>query len=78
MIAAFGGGLGIAWLAECDHRRRGEDRVRVLAAGGNVAVTQLAGRGVSGVHVQGDTFAILRQEVADAARGLRRSGADGH
>ncbi|SNT16565.1 hypothetical protein SAMN06264365_14818 [Actinoplanes regularis] len=45
--------------------------------GGNVAVTQLAGRAFPDVHIQGDTFANLRQEVADAARRLRREPDDG-
>ncbi|MEU4620374.1 hypothetical protein AB0G04_10415 [Actinoplanes sp. NPDC023801] len=54
-----------------------DERARVLARGGNVAVTQLHGRAFPGIHVQGDTFAVLRDQVVDAARRLRRDPADG-
>ena len=49
----------------------------MLASGGNVAVTHLAGRAFPGLHIQGDTFANLRQEVADVARRLRQDPTDG-
>lgn len=54
-----------------------EERARVLARGGNVAVTWLDGRAFPGIHVQGDTFAELHRQIADAADRLRRSARDG-
>ncbi len=53
------------------HRRVSDEQGRVLAIGGNVAVTQLIGRAFPGVHVQGDTFADLQQQLAHVARRLR-------
>jgi hypothetical protein len=54
-----------------------ETRARVLARGGNVAVTHLDGRAFPGVHVQGDTFAELLNGVTGAAGRLRRDPGDG-
>ncbi|WP_436535440.1 DUF6959 family protein [Actinoplanes sp. HUAS TT8] len=54
-----------------------DERADVLARGGNVAVTRLAGRAFPGVHIQGDTFAELVRQAADAARQLRRDPSDG-
>ncbi|MEU8665253.1 DUF6959 family protein, partial [Actinoplanes philippinensis] len=54
-----------------------ESEARVLAAGGNVAVTHLGGRAFPGVHLQGDTFANLREALAAAAGRLRRDPGDG-
>jgi hypothetical protein len=43
----------------------------VLSRAGNCAVVQLPGRAFPGVHVQGDTFAALRTQLAAGARALR-------
>ncbi len=48
----------------------------MLARGGNIAVTQLDGRAFPGLHIQGDTFANLRQQVVESARRLRRDPGD--
>ncbi|WP_433796142.1 DUF6959 family protein [Actinoplanes sp. CA-252034] len=53
-----------------------ENEARVLAVGGNVAVTHLDGRAFPGVHVQGDTFAGLRAALAGAAGRLRQAPGD--
>jgi predicted RNase H-like HicB family nuclease len=53
-----------------------DEQGQVLAIGGNVAVTHLVGRAFPGVHMQGDTFANLRQQIADVARRLRRDPSD--
>lgn len=50
-----------------------DEQARVLARGGNVAVTWLDGRAFPGIHVQGDTFAALHRQLADAASRLRRT-----
>jgi hypothetical protein len=47
-----------------------EEQARVLARDGNVAVTQLAGRAFPGIHIQGDTFAELQRQFADAVSQL--------
>jgi hypothetical protein len=53
-----------------------DEQARVLAHGGNVAVTWLDGRAFPGIHVQGDTFAELHRQLADAASRLRRTVGD--
>ena len=60
----------------CDHLGVSDERMRVLAIGGNIAVAQIIGRAFPGVHIQGDTFADLHQQVADVARRLRRDPRD--
>ncbi|WP_373871041.1 DUF6959 family protein [Actinoplanes philippinensis] len=54
----------------------GDEQGQVLASGGNIAVTHLAGRAFPGVHIQGDTFANLRQQLVDVARRLRQDPSD--
>jgi hypothetical protein len=44
---------------------------RILARGGNIAVVHLDSRAFPGVLVQGDTFAELQRQLADAAARLR-------
>ncbi|MGI5175790.1 DUF6959 family protein [Dactylosporangium sp. CA-152071] len=53
-----------------------DEQARVLARGGNVAVTWLDGRAFPGIHVQGDTFAEVHRQIADAARRLRGANGD--
>jgi hypothetical protein len=53
-----------------------DEQARVLARGGNVAVTWLDGRAFPGLHVQGDTFAEVHRQIADAARRLRTTDGD--
>ncbi|MGI5521615.1 DUF6959 family protein [Micromonospora sp. CA-259024] len=48
-----------------------QEQAQVLSRGTNCAVVQLAGRAFPGIHVQGDTFAALLMQLADAARLLR-------
>lgn len=58
------------------HQTVTDEQARVLARDGNVAVTQLAGRAFPGIHIQGDTFAELRQQFADAVGQVRHFRAD--
>jgi hypothetical protein len=60
----------------CEHRQVADEQAHVLARGGNVAVTQLDGRAFPGIHVQGDTFAELQRQLADAASRMRRTVGD--
>jgi predicted RNase H-like HicB family nuclease len=53
-----------------------DEHANVLARDGNVAVTQLAGRAFPGVHIQGDTFAELQRQLADAVSQLRHTRDD--
>lgn len=53
-----------------------DERARVLARDGNLAVTQLDGRTFPGIHIQGDTFAELQRRVAEATGRLRDAAAD--
>ncbi|GAA3265364.1 hypothetical protein Dvina_16730 [Dactylosporangium vinaceum] len=53
-----------------------DEQARVLARGGNIAVTWLDGRAFPGIHVQGDTFAGLCRQIAEAASRLRHTGGD--
>ncbi|MFE9191150.1 DUF6959 family protein [Micromonospora sp. NPDC007208] len=53
-----------------------QDQAQVLSRGTNFAVVQLSGRAFPGIHLQGDTFAALLVQLADAARLLRRDPAD--
>ncbi|SCF17972.1 DUF6959 family protein [Micromonospora chokoriensis] len=48
-----------------------QDQAQVLSRGTNSAVVQLSGRAFPGIHLQGDTFAALLVQLADAARLLR-------
>lgn len=48
----------------------------MLSRGTNCAVVQLSGRAFPGIHLQGDTFAALLVQLADAARLLRRDPGD--
>ncbi|SCG69555.1 DUF6959 family protein [Micromonospora inositola] len=50
-----------------------DEHAQVLAHGGNTAVTHLAGRAFPGIHVQGDTFAEMRRQLAGAASRLRHT-----
>jgi predicted RNase H-like HicB family nuclease len=54
-----------------------DEQARVLARDGNVAIVQLTGRRFPGVHVQGDTFAELRRQLADTVGRMRRTSSDG-
>jgi hypothetical protein len=63
-------------VVSCDHRQVEYEQAQVLARDGNAAVVHLPGRAFPGLHVQGDTFAELRRQLADAAGRLRRA-ADG-
>jgi hypothetical protein len=62
-----------AW---CNHQEVTEEQARVLARDGNVAVTQLSGRAFPGIHIQGDTFAELQRQFADAVSQLRHTRDD--
>ncbi|MFD6563181.1 DUF6959 family protein [Micromonospora profundi] len=55
-----------------------QEQAQVLNRGVNCAVVQLAGRAFPGIHVQGDTFAEIWMQLANAARTLReaRNGED--
>ncbi|MEO3746021.1 hypothetical protein [Plantactinospora sp. B5E13] len=53
-----------------------DEQARVLARGGNVAVTWLDGRASPGIHVQGDTFAELHRLLAEVASRLHRDVGD--
>ncbi|MCM4078239.1 DUF6959 family protein [Paractinoplanes hotanensis] len=53
-----------------------DEQARVLARDGNVAVTQLAGRAFPGIHIQGDTFAELQRQFADAVSRVRHARDD--
>jgi predicted RNase H-like HicB family nuclease len=55
-----------------------DEQACVLARDGNVAVTQLDGRAFPGIHIQGDTFAELHRQLADAVSRLShaRDGAE--
>jgi hypothetical protein len=53
-----------------------QDQAQVLSRGTNFAVVQLSGRAFPGIHLQGDTFAALLVQLADAARLLRRDPGD--
>ncbi|MEU7842674.1 hypothetical protein AB0B39_17120 [Micromonospora sp. NPDC049114] len=52
------------------------DQAQVLSGGTNCAVVQLPGRAFPGIHLQGDTFAALLVQLADAARLLRHDPGD--
>ncbi|MFE9690341.1 DUF6959 family protein [Micromonospora sp. NPDC005806] len=54
-----------------------QEQAQVLSRGGNCAVVQLAGRAFPGIHLQGDTFAALWMQLADAARSLREDPGNG-
>jgi hypothetical protein len=58
--------------SRCEDRQVTDEQARVLARGGNIAVTWLEGRAFPGLHVQGDTFAELVRLFADAALQVRR------
>ncbi|MFG2082997.1 DUF6959 family protein [Micromonospora tulbaghiae] len=60
-----------------DSARMSQEQAQVLSRGGNWAVVQLAGRAFPGLHVQGDTFAALWTQLAEAARMLREDPGDG-
>ncbi|MET8262400.1 DUF6959 family protein [Micromonospora arida] len=53
-----------------------QDQTQVLSRGTNCAVVQLSGRAFPGIHLQGDTFAALLVQLADAARLLRHDPGD--
>ena len=53
-----------------------DEQARVLARDGNVAVTQLGGRAFPGLHLQGDTFAELQRQLADAVSRLSHARDD--
>ncbi|MET8462310.1 DUF6959 family protein [Micromonospora zamorensis] len=53
-----------------------QDQAQVLSRGTNCAVVQLSGRAFPGIHLQGDTFAALLVQLADAARLLRHDPGD--
>lgn len=55
-----------------------EDGAPILARAGNWAVVHLPGRRFPGLHLQGDTLAAMRTQLADAARVLRGDPADAH
>ena len=48
-----------------------EDGALIVSRAGNWAVVHMPGRRFPGIHVQGDTFAALREQLAGAARVLR-------
>jgi hypothetical protein len=52
------------------------EQAQVLARDGNAAVVHLPGRVFPGVLLQGDTFAALQRQFADAAARLRRAAGD--
>lgn len=47
-----------------------QEQAQVLSRSGNWAVVQLPNRAFPGIHVQGDTFAVLRTQLAGLARAL--------
>ncbi|MEU4553497.1 DUF6959 family protein [Micromonospora violae] len=53
-----------------------QERAEVLSRAGNYAVVHLLGRAFPGLHVQGDTLAALRTQLAGAARALRERQGD--
>jgi hypothetical protein len=53
-----------------------QEQARVLARSGNIAVTQLDGRAIPGIHIQGDTFAELQRQAAAAVGRLRQAPAE--
>jgi 2-phosphoglycerate kinase len=53
-----------------------QEQARLVSRDGNWAVVHLPGRAFPGVHVQGDTFAEVRRQLADAARRLRMAPGD--
>ncbi|WP_405431147.1 DUF6959 family protein [Micromonospora sp. NBC_00617] len=53
-----------------------QDQAQVLSRVTNFAVVQLSGRAFPGIHLQGDTFAALLVQLADAARLLRHDPGD--
>jgi predicted RNase H-like HicB family nuclease len=57
-------------VAVCDDRLVEISQADVLARAGNYAVVQLRGRRFPGVHVQGDTLDVLRQQLKEASAGL--------
>ncbi|MEU1688894.1 hypothetical protein [Micromonospora sp. NPDC005707] len=54
-----------------------QEQAQVLSRGTNCAVVELAGRAFPGLHLQGDTFAALWIQLADAARTLREDPGNG-
>ncbi|NJC14865.1 hypothetical protein Q3V37_03680 [Micromonospora profundi] len=54
-----------------------QEQARVLTRGVNCAVVQLVGRTFPGIHLQGDTFAGIWTQLADAARTLREDPGNG-
>ncbi len=54
----------------------GQEDAAILSRAGNWAVVHMPGRRFPGIHIQGDTFAILRAELADAARTLHARPGD--
>jgi Family of unknown function (DUF6959) len=48
----------------------------ILSRAGNWAVVHMPGRKFPGIHVQGDTFAILRTQLAGVARRLHGEPGD--
>ncbi|NMO52877.1 hypothetical protein HH310_16970 [Actinoplanes sp. TBRC 11911] len=53
-----------------------DQQARVLRRDGNAAVVQLTGRAFPGIHLQGDTFAAIQKQLAEAAVKLRRIADD--
>ncbi|MBQ0994800.1 hypothetical protein KBX08_32605 [Micromonospora sp. H61] len=53
-----------------------QEQAQVLSRGTNCSVVQLAGRAFPGIHLQGDTFAALLKQLAEAARLLRHDPGD--
>jgi hypothetical protein len=53
-----------------------ESNAPILSRTGNWAVVHLPGRKFPGLHIQGDTFAVLRMQLAGAARTLHDDPAD--
>jgi hypothetical protein len=72
-VGAAGGSL----VPGCDHRYVQDEQAWVLAREGNVAIVQLTGRKFPGVHVQGDTFAELRRQLADTVGRMQCTSTDG-
>jgi hypothetical protein len=60
----------------CHHRGMDEDGAPIVSRAGNWAVVHMPGRRFPGIHVQGDTFAALREQLAGAARALRDEPCD--
>jgi Family of unknown function (DUF6959) len=52
------------------------EHAHVLSRAGNWAVVHLPGRQFPGIQLQGDTFAMLRTNLVEAARSLRSDPAD--